>query len=86
MYVKKSSWATLTSVATLLLWKSTRFHDKKTLYSQKKHQITKANLHRVKMARKCITMPTIVQLIVNPRQRKREIAATLVFVCPGAGH
>jgi len=28
-------------------------------------------------------MPTIdiVQLIVNQRQRKREIAATLVFVC-----
>jgi len=30
-------------------------------------------------------MPTIdiVQLIVNQRQRKREIAATLVFVCTG---
>jgi len=25
----------------------------------------------------------IVQLIVNQRQRKREIAATLVFVCTG---
>jgi len=30
-------------------------------------------------------MPTIdiVQLIGNQRQRKREIAATLVFVCTG---
>jgi len=30
-------------------------------------------------------MPTTdsVQLIVNQRQRKREIAATLVFVCAG---
>jgi len=30
-------------------------------------------------------MPTIdiVQLIVNQSQRKREIAATLVFVCTG---
>ena len=33
---KKSSWATLTSVATLLLWKSTRFHDKKnTIFTKK---------------------------------------------------
>jgi len=34
------------------------------------------------MPRKCVAMPTIhiVQLIVNHRQRKREIAATLVFV------
>jgi len=37
------------------------------------------------MPRKCVAMPTIdiVQLIVNQRQRKREIAATLVFVCTG---
>jgi len=37
------------------------------------------------MARKCVAMPTIdiVQLIVNQRQRKQEIAATLVFVCTG---
>jgi len=27
--------------------------------------------------------PDIVQFIVNQRQRKREIAATLVFVCTG---
>ena len=44
----------------------------------KKHQITKANLHTVKMPRKCGAMPTIdiVQLILNQRQRKLEIAAT----------
>jgi len=56
------------SVATLLLWKSTRFYDKKTLDSQKKHQITKANLHTVKMPRKRVAMPIIdfiVQLIAN---------------------
>jgi len=39
----------------------------------------------VKIPRKCVAVPTtdIVQLIVNQRQRKREIAATLVFVCTG---
>jgi len=33
------------------------------------------------MTRKCIAMPTadIVQFIVNQRQRKREIAAMIVF-------
>jgi len=37
------------------------------------------------MPRKWVAMPTIhiVQLIVNQRQRKREIAATLVFVGTG---
>jgi len=37
------------------------------------------------MPKKCIAMPTIdiVQLIVNQRQRKQVIAATLVFVCTG---
>ena len=41
----------------------------------------KGNQHTVKMPRKCIAMLTIsiVQLIVNQRQRKREIAATFVF-------
>jgi len=41
------------------------------------------NLHT--QPRKCVAMPTIdiVQLIANQRQRKREIAATLVFVCTG---
>jgi len=75
-----------TSVATLLLRKSTKFHDKKTVDSPKKHEITKANLHTVKMPRNCVAMLTTdtVQLIVNQRQRKREIAATLVvFVCTG---
>jgi len=35
------------------------------------------------MPKKSIAMPTIdiVQLIVNQRQRNRELAATLVFVC-----
>jgi len=67
------------SVDTLLLRKSTKYHDNKTLDSQKKHQITKANLHTVKMPRKRVAMPTIdiVQLIVSQRQRKREI----VFDC-----
>ena len=62
---------------------NTRFHDKKNTRFTKKYWITKANLHTVKMPRKCIAMPTmdIVQLIVNQRQRKREIEATLVFVC-----
>jgi len=43
------------------------------------------NLHTVKMPRKCVALPTtdIVQLIVNQRQRQRETAATLVFVCTG---
>jgi len=37
------------------------------------------------MPRKCVAMPTtgIVQPIVSQRQRKREIAATLVFVYTG---
>jgi len=35
------------------------------------------------MARKCVAMPTIdnVQLIASQRQKKREITATLGFVC-----
>jgi len=39
----------------------------------------------MKMPRKCVAMPTtdIVQPIRNERQRKREIAATHVFVCTG---
>jgi len=42
-------------------------------------------LHTVKVPRKCVAMPTtdIVQFIVNQRQRKWEIAATLVFVYTG---
>jgi len=38
------------------------------------------------MPRKSVAMPIIdiVQLIVNRRQRKHEIAATLVFVCTGS--
>jgi len=32
---------------------------------------------------RCNTDKDIAQLIVNLRQRKREIAATLVFVCTG---
>jgi len=57
--------------------KSTRF--------TKKHYIIKANLHTVKMPRKCVAMPAIdiVQPILTQRQRKREIAAALVFVCTG---
>ena len=41
---------------------------KNTIFT-KKHEITKANVHTVKMARKCIAMPTtdIVQRIVNQR-------------------
>ena len=37
------------------------------------------------MPRKCFAMPTldIVRLSVNKKQRKREIAAMLVFVCTG---
>jgi len=37
------------------------------------------------MPRKCIAMPTIdiVQLIANVKQRKREIAATLLLICTG---
>jgi len=43
------------------------------------------NIHTVKILRKCVAIPTIdiVQLIGNQRQRKWEIAATLVFVCTG---
>jgi len=51
----------------------------------KKHYIHKQNtrlqketyIHTVKMPRKCVAMPAIdiVQLIVNQRQRKPEIAA-----------
>jgi len=33
------------------------------------------------MKRECIANKDIAQLIVNHRQRKWEIAATLVFVC-----
>jgi len=38
----------------------------------KKHQIAKANLHAVKMPRKCVATPTIdiAQLIVNQTQKK----------------
>jgi len=45
----------------------------------KKHHITKANLHTVKMPRKCVAMPTMdfVQLIGNQRQGNWELAATL---------
>jgi len=44
-----------------------------------------ANLHTMKMARKCPCNANkdIAQLIVNQKQRKGEIAATLVFVCTG---
>jgi len=57
----------------------------------KQHEIRKKtldynnNLHTVKMPRKCVVMPTtdIEQLIGNHRQRKYEIAATLVLVCTG---
>jgi len=54
-------------VATLLLWKCTGFHDKKTLDSQKALDYTNKLTHTVKMPRKCVTMPTIeiVQLSVN---------------------
>jgi len=63
---------------------STRLHDKKHKIN-KKHQITKENLYTVKMPRKCDVMPAIdiAQLIVSQRQRKREMAATLVLVCTG---
>jgi len=56
--------------------KNTRFTKNTTLQNQTYTQ---------KIPRKCVAMPTIdiVQLIVNQRQRKREIAATLVFVCTG---
>jgi len=39
----------------------------------------------MKMPRKSVAMPTkgIVQPIVNRKQRKQEITATLVFVCTG---
>jgi len=59
-----------TSVSTLLLWKSTRsrFHDKKTL------EIHKIKLTHSENAQK-------MHCSVNHRQRKQEIAATLVFVC-----
>jgi len=52
-----------TSVATLLLRKCTRFHDKKNT------RLTKANLHSVKMSRNCVAIPDIdiVQLIVNQK-------------------
>jgi len=74
-----------TSVATLLLRKSTRFHDKKTLDSQKKTLDYKSKLTHGENTQKCAVMPIIdiVQLIRNQRQRKREIAATLVLVCIG---
>jgi len=47
--------------------------------------MTKANLHTVKMPRNCLAVPATdtVQLIVNQRQRKWEIAATFVLVCTG---
>jgi len=38
----------------------------------------------VKMARKYVAMPAIATAqLVNQRQRKREIVATLVLVCTG---
>ena len=69
------------SVATLLLHKSTRFHNKKTLDSQKNTRLEKQTYTQCKYPE----IPTIdiVQLIVNQRQRKREMAATLVFICTG---
>jgi len=67
-----------------LLRKSTRFHDKKTLDSQKTLDY-KSKFTHSENAQKCIAVPTLdivqVQLIVNQRQRKRMIAATLVVVC-----
>jgi len=79
-----------TSVATLLLRKITRFHEKKTLDSQKDTRIQiRDRFVRLqenwfcKMARKMRynANKDIAQteLIVNQRQRKREIAATFVF-------
>jgi len=71
----------LYSVATLLLRKSIRFHDKKTL--DHKSKLTHSENPQ---KTKCVVMPVIniiVQLIVNKRQSKRKIAATLVFVCTG---
>jgi len=58
---------------------------KKNTGLTKKHYVTKASLHTVKVPRKCVAMATtdIVQFIVNQRQRKWEIAVTLVFVCTG---
>jgi len=72
------------SVATLLLQKVLDCTIKNTRLI-KKHQITKENLYTVKMPRKCDVMPAIdiAQLIVSQRQRKREMAATLVLVCTG---
>jgi len=46
------------SVATLLLWKSTRFHDKKTLESQKSTRLQKQT-YTLKVPRKCVAIPTI---------------------------
>jgi len=55
-----------------LLQKSNRFHDKKTLGSQKNTRSQKQTYHTVKMPRKCFAMPTIdiVQLIGNQRKKK----------------
>jgi len=52
---------------------------------QTHQQVSSQELHIMRMPRKCVAMPTIdiVQPIVNQRQRKREIAAPLVFACTG---
>jgi len=70
----------LSSVATLFLQKSTRFHDKKKTL-QKKTLDYKIKLTHSENAQKmrCNANHRHVQLTINQRERKREKAAT--FVC-----
>jgi len=56
---------------TLLLRKSTRFHDKKNTRFTKKHKLTKTNVNTVKMARKCVAMPTR-DIITHVDQRQTK--------------
>jgi len=75
--VALASVAVPCSVATLLLQKSTRFHDKKTLDSQKKTLDYKRKLktqwNYPENALQCQPYTLCNSFIVNQRQRKRVI-------------
>ena len=73
------------SVATLLLRKITRFHDKKTLDTQKNTRLQKQTNTQWKCSENALQCQpyTLCKLIENQTQRKEEIAATVVFVCTG---
>jgi len=78
-------WKILTSVATLLLRKNTRFHDKKNTRFTKKTLDYKSKLTHSENVQKmrCNANHRHCAIHCQPQTKKREIAATFVFVCTG---